>query len=77
MPTLPIEARLQIAQAILASVHESKACQIIELPDGARLRVLGHFGHVAFELLDDSDLFDERLLLEVSMLCIQGPADEA
>lgn len=74
---LNIDTRRAIALAILESVEESKACQIIELPDGARLRVLGHFGHVAFELIDESDLFDERLLLEVSALvCMESPVAE-
>lgn len=66
MPTLSLDSQALIAKAILQSIHEN--IQVIELPDGARLRVLGYCGHVAIELLDDSDLFDERLLLEVSAL---------
>lgn len=72
MPILQIDAetRLAIAQAIRKSVHE--ACQIIELPDGTRLRVLGFFGHVCFELCTAAGPEQVQLELFGANGCIRG-----
>jgi hypothetical protein len=55
MHTLSLDTyvRCQIAEAI----RTSHPCETIDLPDGSQLRVLSHFGHIAFEHIDDADLF--------------------
>jgi hypothetical protein len=51
---LDASARLQIAQALI----DNEAITIVTLPDGKRLRVLCHFGHIAVESIpEEKDLF--------------------